>query len=146
MSDSYMAIMNLYATYARTIDAGNMTGLGEIFARADFSSASMGVHHRGREAVTNHFSNRVKIYADGTPRTKHVTTNHLIEIDDEAGTATGHAYFTVLQELPGTKRLNIICAGRYEDAFAREDGRWHFVKRHIIRDLDGDLSDHLTAI
>jgi hypothetical protein len=142
--ESYIAIVNLYARYAQLIDAGDMQGLGQIFEHADFSSASLDVHHRGAPAVTEHFSNRVKLYSDGTPRTKHVTTNHLIEIDEGGETATGGAYFTVLQELPGTKHVSIICAGRYEDAFARIDGRWHFVKRHIIRDLDGDLSEHLT--
>ena len=144
MSDSYNAIVNLYSRYAQLIDAGDMRGLGKIFTHADFSSASLDVHHRGAEAVAQHFSNRVKLYADGTPRTKHVTTNHLIEIDEGHDHATGAAYFTVLQELPGTKHVSIICAGRYEDEFARIDGRWHFVKRHIIRDLDGDLSEHLT--
>ena len=145
MSDSYMAIMNLYAKYARTIDAGDMKGLGELFAHAEFASASLGVRHQGREAVTKHFSGRVKLYADGTPRTKHVTTNHLIEMDDSGERATGYAYFTVLQELPGTKKLHIICAGRYTDTFERVDGRWRFASRHIVRDLDGDLSEHLTS-
>lgn len=141
---SYIAILNLYARYAQLIDAGDLEGLGMLFESAEFSSAALGVHHRGAPAVTEHFKARVKLYADGTPRTKHVTTNHLIEIDEAAEGATGQAYFTVLQELPGTKRVSIICAGRYDDRFVRVDGRWRFARRHIVRDLDGDLADHLT--
>ena len=47
-------------------------------------TASLGVSHLGSEAATAHFTRRVKLYEDGTPRTKHVTTNHLIEIDESA--------------------------------------------------------------
>jgi hypothetical protein len=40
------------------------------------------------------------VYDDGTPRTKHVTTNIAVEVDEEAGTALARSYFTVLQALP----------------------------------------------
>jgi hypothetical protein len=40
------------------------------------------------------------VYVDGTPRTKHVTTNVAIEVDEEAGTAVSRSYFTALQALP----------------------------------------------
>jgi len=48
------------------------------------------------------------VYDDGTPRTRHVTTNVVIEADEEAGTAVLRAYFTVLQALPGLALQPIV--------------------------------------
>ena len=45
----------------------------------------------------------VRLLDDGTPKTKHVTTNAIIEVDDDAGTATSRANYAVTQatdELP----------------------------------------------
>ena len=55
---------------------------------------------RGREAVEKIFRAMVRVYEDGTPRTKHVTTNIRIDVDDDAGTAEAHSYVTVFQALP----------------------------------------------
>ena len=57
----------------------------------------------------------IVLHPDGTPRTKHVTTNPIIEVDD-AETASCRSYYTVLQqtdELP----LQTIVTGRYHDRF-----------------------------
>ena len=81
-------------------------------------------------------------YDDGTPRTKHVTTNLAINVDEEAGTATARSYFTALQALPDLP-LQTIVAGRYHDRFERRDGEWRFVDRRVRTDLVGDVSRHL---
>jgi 3-phenylpropionate/cinnamic acid dioxygenase small subunit len=87
----------------------------------------------------------MKIYACGTPRTKHVITNPIIEIDEDAGTATCRSYYTVLQatdDLP----LQVIAAGRYHDTFERVNGAWRFKYRdYSLLDLKGNLSGHLQA-
>ena len=59
-----------------------------------------------------------RLYPDGTPGTKHVTTNLIIEIDDQATGAAARSYFTVLQAVPGLP-LQPILAGRYRDRFQR---------------------------
>lgn len=82
------------------------------------------------------------VYEDGTPRTKHVTTNLAIEVDEEAGTAVSRSYFTALQALPDLA-LQPIASGRYHDRFERRDGQWRFVERHVQTDLLGDVSRHL---
>jgi 3-phenylpropionate/cinnamic acid dioxygenase small subunit len=77
-----------------------------------------------------------------TPRTKHVTTNLVVDVDENEGAASARAYFTVFQateKLP----LQAIVAGRYEDRFTRVGGRWRFNERAIHMDLQGDLSQHL---
>jgi len=39
----------------------------------------------GRDAIEKMLRDNVIVYADGTPRTKHVTTNLAIEVDEEPG-------------------------------------------------------------
>ncbi len=86
----------------------------------------------------------VRRYDDGTPRTKHVTTNLMIDVDDGAGAATAKSYFTVLQQVDDLV-LQVIIAGRYHDRFERVAGEWRFVDRLIYSDLIGDLTHHLTV-
>ena len=86
----------------------------------------------------------MKLHEDGTPRTKHVTTNLVVEVDAAAGTATARSYFTVLQQTAAIP-LQPIVAGRYHDRFVRDGGRWRFAERVVYMDLVGDLRDHLRT-
>ncbi len=90
------------------------------------------------------FTSSTRRYPDGTPRTKHVTTNLIVEVDEGSGTATCRSYFTVLQQAPALP-LQPVIAGRYHDRFLREDGEWHFAERRFLIDLVGDLSQHLLS-
>ncbi len=99
---------------------------------------------RGSEAVEKIFRAMVRVYEDGTPRTKHVTTNIRIEVDDDAGTAVSHSYVMVFQALPDMA-LQPIVAGRYHDIFERRQGVWRFAERHFTTDLVGDVSRHLLV-
>jgi 3-phenylpropionate/cinnamic acid dioxygenase small subunit len=143
---AYVAVANLIARYAELLDAGDFDGVGALLAHCRLSSQAMQFERNGSEEIAAHFRSVIRLYDDGTPRTKHVTTNVRIEVDDDAGRASGRAYFVVLQEVAGTRQLVPICAGRYEDEFEQVDSTWRFARRHIIRDLDGDLSNHLTRM
>jgi 3-phenylpropionate/cinnamic acid dioxygenase small subunit len=79
-----------------------------------------------------------------SPATKHVTTNVIVEIDDDGRRATARSYFTVLQALVDLP-LQVIVAGRYHDRFVRDEGRWRFAERIVWMDLTGDLSRHLVG-
>ena len=136
----YRAIENLIATYAELVDDGDFAGLGTLLADATF--AGSGTPVSGPDAIEKMFRNMLIVYDDGTPRTKHVTTNVAIEVDEEAGTAVSRAYFTVLQALPGLA-LQPIVSGRYRDRFERHDGQWRFAERRVRVDLVGDVSRHL---
>ena len=82
-------------------------------------------------------------YPDGTPRTKHVITNPIVEVDDDAGTATCRSYYTVLQQTDSLP-LQPVVAGRYHDRFGRIDGDWWFTERdYTMLDMVGDVSQHL---
>ena len=96
----------------------------------------------GSDAVRAMYDGATRLYEDGSPRTRHVTTNVVIEVDEPAGTASSRSSYTVFQqtdELP----LQAIIVGRYRDTFHRVDGRWCFDTREMIVDLTGDLSHHL---
>ncbi|MFG3118911.1 nuclear transport factor 2 family protein [Streptomyces sp. NPDC048197] len=82
------------------------------------------------------------VYADGTPRTQHVTTNVAIEVDEQAGAAVSRSYVTVVQALPDLP-LQPIAGRRYHDRFERRDGQWRFVERRVRINLVGDVTRHL---
>ncbi len=137
---SYRAIENLIATYAELVDDGDFAGVGILLADASFTGGGGPVS--GRDAIERMLRDRVIVYDDGTPRTKHVTTNLIIEVHEETGTAVSRSYFTALQALPDLP-LQPIVSGRYHDRFERSDGHWRFVERRVRTDLVGDVSRHL---
>ncbi|MGZ4692860.1 MAG: nuclear transport factor 2 family protein [Acidimicrobiales bacterium] len=141
MSHSDRAIENLVYAYAERIDAGDLAGVGELFRNGRIQAAP-GVVFEGTEQVKGLYDSATRLYEDGTPRTRHVTTNVAVEVDDDAGTAAARSYYTVFQqtdELP----LQPIIAGHYHDTFHRVDGEWCFDTREMFVDLTGDLSHHL---
>jgi 3-phenylpropionate/cinnamic acid dioxygenase small subunit len=137
------AIEALIYGYAERIDAGDLAGVAALFDGAVYRS-DRGGRYEGSAAVGEVLTRLVKLHADGTPRTKHVTTNVVVEIDEAAGTATARSYFTVFQQTAAVP-LQPIVAGRYHDRFARAAGGWRFTERLIYMDLVGDLHDHLRT-
>lgn len=144
MGASRTEIEHLLYAYAERIDAGDFAGVGALFADGEIRAGADGPSCRGAEAVRELYAATVRLHADGTPRTKHVTTNVVVAVDESAGTATARAYFTVLQQLDDFP-LQTIVAGRYHDDFRRVDGRWRFAVRRMYVDLQGDLSRHLLV-
>jgi len=143
VTDARTAISNLIYTYAERIDAGDFAGVADLFSDA-VVTAEGGEERRGRDEVLSMYESFTRRYEDdGTPKTKHVTTNLILDVDEGAGTAACRSYFTVLQAVPGQLALQPVCAGRYRDTFLRADGGWRFATRHMIIDLVGDLSKHL---
>ena len=141
--DDRAAITNLVFGYAERIDAGDFEGVADLFRNGEVSAEGSDVVYRGYDAVLGMYTAATRRYEDGTPRTKHVTTNLTIELDEGNGTAAARSYFTVLQAVPGQLGLQPVIAGRYRDTFERADPGWHFASRHMIVDLVGDLSHHL---
>ena len=119
LTDDLEAIRALIHRYAELIDLGELDALAALFTHATWSSP-------GR----------------GTPRTKHVITNLVVDVDEASGTATARSYFTVVQARPDFQ-LQPVIAGCYHDRFVHVDDEWRFADRQIIPDLIGDLSHHL---
>lgn len=146
MADSARAIENLLYTYAERIDAGDLEGVADLFANGRIGAAADATAPQtfeGRDAVLAMYRAATRIYDDtGTPHTKHVTTNAIIEVDDDAGAASARTYYTVMQQTEALPLQPIIC-GRYHDTFKRIDGTWWFDTRIMFVDLVGNLSHHL---
>jgi hypothetical protein len=145
VSEAALAIANLVYSYAERVDLGDFDGVGELFSVATYRAASRGrITTMPGAEVASVLRSMVITGDDGTPGTKHVTTNLIVEVDEQAGTATCRSYYTVLQadrDLP----LQPIIAGRYHDTFERVDGGWRFTDRLIYSDLIGDLTHHLRT-
>ena len=144
MSDDWHEIETPVMTYAERVDLGDFAGVAALFEHATYRAEHGGqiMSQEGSAAVAATFDGLVRRYPDGTPRTKHVTTNLMVEVDGD--TATSRCYYTVLQQTD-VLALQPIIAGRYHDRFERVDGGWRFADRLIFSDLIGDLSQHLMA-
>lgn len=134
------AIANLIHLYAERIDAGDFAGVGRLFAEAEYGGEGGGV--RGAPAVEALLRGMVRTYDDGTPRTRHVTTNLIVEVDERGSAATARSVFTVFQSLPG-RGIEPIASGRYHDDFELTPDGWRFRSRRMLLDHTGDLSRHL---
>ena len=137
------AITALIYTYAERIDAGDFAGVAEVFEHATLTFAGFGDAISGREAIQSLYERTTRRYEDGTPRTKHVMTNVIVDLGADGTTATSRSYFTVLQAVPDALTLQPVIAGRYRNTYARVDAEWRFVSVHIIIDLMGDLAHHM---
>lgn len=135
-------IENLLHTYAERIDLGDFEGVADLFAHAVITTPGAEPGPGGREAALATYQQSTRLYEDGTPKTKHVTTNSIIEVDSVGRTATARSYFTVFQRLDDFP-LQPIIAGRYHDRFECVDGVWRFTERVMLPELLGDLSRHL---
>jgi ketosteroid isomerase-like protein len=137
------AITKLIYTYAERIDAGDFAGVGELLAHATLTFEGFDDAVSGREAIEALYGRTTRRYEDGTPKTKHVMTNVIVDVDD-AGTAAGsRSYFTVLQAVPGALTLQPVIAGRYRHRYELDDHGWRIVSMHIMIDLMGDLAHHM---
>ncbi len=137
------AISALIYTYAERIDAGDFAGIAEVFGHATLTFAGFGDAVSGRDDIQSLYERTTRRYEDGTPRTKHVMTNVIVEVADDGTTASSRSYFTVLQAVPGELALQPVIAGRYHNGFECVEGQWRFASVHIIIDLMGDLGHHM---
>ncbi|MBM3670878.1 MAG: nuclear transport factor 2 family protein [Actinobacteria bacterium] len=137
------AIRALVVAYAELLDAGDLDSVAGLFEHGEFHSGHQGTVRRGRDEVRRMYD-AVVLYDDGTPRTKHVLGNLVVDIDRDCASATASCTFTVMQAAPGAA-LQPVLAGRYVDRFARDrsDGPWHFAVRTVYPELMGDLSTHM---
>jgi len=141
-AEDYFAIQNLVYRYCDRIDRGDFDGVGQLFAKADvYLPATDRWFRRDPAGLAEMYREWTRLYPDGTPRTRHVTTNLIIEADgpDQART---QSYILVFQDAPGCA-LQPIVGGRYLDRFSKSDGVWCFAERRMDIDMFGNLSAHM---
>ena len=138
-------IANLLYRYAECMDSGDFTGAAALFEHARLRVGGSGDGTVGAATMLAIWKSGVMLYPDGTPRTKHVVTNPIIEVDESAGTASCRSYYTVMQQTDDFP-LQTIVTGRYHDRFQRVDGRWRYSFRdYTMMDMVGDVSHHLSG-
>ena len=142
MASAHEEIRNLLGAYCERMDAGRFDELAELFRDAAMVEEHGHVIAQGFEGVRDLYAKGTQLY-DGSPRTRHITANSVIEVDEAAGTATARSSYVVFQ---GTEALPLqpIITGRYRDRFVRDGGTWRFAERCFYVDQVGDLSQHLT--
>jgi 3-phenylpropionate/cinnamic acid dioxygenase small subunit len=143
VTDAHEAIRNLLGRYCEFMDAGDWEGLADLLAHAVLTDFEGRVAAQGRDGVLRMYRDGTQTYG-GSPRTRHLTTNSVIEVDEATGVGVARSSFLVLQASDGLP-LQPIAAGRYHDRFELRDGQWVFVERAFALDQVGDLSQHLIA-
>ena len=141
--ESHHAITMLMYRYAECIDAADFDGIATLFAHGRITNEGVEGAIEGPEAVRALYAGTNRVHTDGTLRTRHLTTNVIVDIDEVAGSAAARSAFVVFQqtaELP----LQPIVAGRYHDDFTRAGNEWRFDRRHIFVDQVGDVREHLS--
>lgn len=144
MSNSTIELTNLLYHYAERMDGGDLEGAATLFQHARIKVQSCESFLNAADLLQL-WKQHVIIYACGTPRTKHVISNPIIEIDEDSGKATIRSCYTVFQathELP----LQPIAAGRYHDEFERVGQTWRFCFRdYSLLEFTGDMRFHLKG-
>jgi hypothetical protein len=129
--------------YARRIDDGDFAGVGLLFERGRILDDRGRVVAEGATPVQALFETTTRRFDDGTPRTQHLTTNVVIDVDPGEDRARGRYYLTEHQAGEGT--LAPIVGGRYDDRFAANEDGWHFIERAMHVRIIGDVSRHLLV-
>ena len=144
MINSAIELTNLLYRYAERMDGGDLEGAAALFQHAHIKVQSRESFLDAADLLLL-WKQHVTIYPCGTPRTKHVISNPIIEIDEDSGKATIRSYYTVFQathELP----LQPIAAGRYHDEFERVGQTWRFSFRdYSLLEFTGDMRFHLKG-
>ena len=141
----YFAIQNLIYRYADLLDRGKIDEVGALFDHADvyMPGDAEPWSRAGQNRMAEIFRQWTRFYpeADGRPRTRHVTTNLIIE-EDGHNRAKTQSYVVVFQSLEDFP-LQPIIAGTYNDRFEKVNGQWRFIERREEMSLFGDLRHHL---
>jgi hypothetical protein len=139
-ADDYFAIQKLIFSYPQHLDRGEIEAMAAMFRHATVHFPSQAPIREDAAAVARAYRDFLRIYPDGTPRTRHMIANVIIEPDGPgyARSTSCVMVFQQTQELP----LQPIIGGDYEDRFQKVDGAWRFIERRIRNDQFGDLSAH----
>jgi hypothetical protein len=138
-------IVRLLFRYSYYQDAGDFPAVAALFAKSTVCIEGPTdldvVEVRGSTETAKMLDSAVNLYS-GTPSTKHVTSNVVVDVDGLQ--AVARSYYTVMHARAGFE-LQPVISGRYLDEVVLEDGVWRFDRRWVYTDLIGDLSSHMKV-
>jgi hypothetical protein len=129
--------------YTFRLDAGDFGGVADLLEGGALRMVAAGMSEepiRGHEEIETFYAGQVVTY-DGDPRTRHLISNHAIEIAEGGERATGRCYFTVLQAVPKEPIRTVVC-GQYRDSLERTSAGWRFVEKVIQVDFLTAIGEH----
>ena len=137
-------ITNLLYRYAELIDQGEFDLLSELFRNARIKARDGDqITTLDAAGLLELWKTSIVLFEDGSPRTKHVITNPIVEFESSRREARARSYYTVFFQENDSVPIRPIVAGRYHDRFEQIDGSWQFVERDYTHiDLVGDMSAH----
>jgi hypothetical protein len=136
-------ITALVHRYGELLDAGDIDGVVAMFSRATWRSAATDAVLTTPEEIRAVYEGIVM--HEGSPRTRHLFTNLVIEMDDGAEDASGRLTYTVMQSVHPGDPVQVLMVGRYEDRYHRGDDGWYLTDRLFLIDLMGDASQHFPS-
>ena len=137
------AITKLIYTYAERIDAGDFAGVAEVFAHATLTFEGFGDAVAGRDAIEALYARTTRRYEDGTPRTKHVMTNVMVDVADDGDVGVEPLLLHGAPGRPGELALQPVIAGRYRHTYHRPRAGGRSPPCTSSIDLVGDLGHHM---
>jgi 3-phenylpropionate/cinnamic acid dioxygenase small subunit len=136
-------ISNLLFQYAEYIDDGQLDSAADMFSHAQIKISSRQDQFIGKDELLALWKKIIILYPCGTPKTKHVITNPIIQIDESLGVAKVKSYFNVFQP-DQNQVIHLILSGRYYDEFQLQNEKWVWTHRDYTHiDFAGNLSLHL---
>jgi len=138
----YFAIQNLLNRYFQYIDAGKLEQCGQLFAHADHTYSQSGqTFSKDPHGLTQFIQSFVRLYGDGTPRTRHQSGNMIIE--PEGKTAARTSCSAIIYQGTETLPFQAIASASYRDKLEKRGDNWIFTAREMSLNFMGDLSHHL---
>jgi len=138
-----LEIQQLLYRYCYHLDRGDLQQMAMLFAEARLITPGGGTVENDPAAIVALYQEYTRIYDDtGTPKTRHIVANPIIDLAEDGLSARCHSYIVVFQAT-GSLPLQPIIAGSNHDRFQKTGGRWRYREREIISELFGDLSQHM---
>jgi hypothetical protein len=129
------ALLDLVSGYAHGFDNQDRELLRSIWLEDAVLELGLFGSYRGVEEIME----AAEQFWAGAPHMHHWMANPIVEIDLEAGTATGSTALDCLSTFTETGTSQI--GGRYRDKFVREDGRWLIGERILDVQFVSPLPD-----
>ena len=105
--ESHHAITTLLFRYAELMDAADYDGLRELFADATLTNEGFPGEVVGGDAIVRLYERTNRVHADGTLRTRHLTTNVIVDVDEVAGSASARSAFVVFQATTPSRMASV---------------------------------------